>query len=89
MISEKPEDMEVNIKLLGFIRNSSIIYPYYVKVVKLLLERGCNVDAATYTGITPLQVYIIQKLSTMLIKCIVMFTGGFKEGLYLSGEVAA
>merc|ERR1719295_1688373 len=26
-----------------------------MEVVKLLLERGCNVDAATYTGITPLQ----------------------------------
>merc|ERR1719370_1097113 len=26
-----------------------------LEVVKLLLERGCNVDAATYTGITPLQ----------------------------------
>ena len=89
MISEKSEDLEVNIKLLGFIRTSSIIYPHNVKVVKLLLERGCNVDAATYTGITPLQVYTKQKLSTMLMKSIVMFTGGFEEGLYLSGEVAA
>ena len=60
-----------------------------MKVVKLLLERGCNVDAATYTGITPLQVYTKQKLSTILMKSIVMFTGGFEEGLYLSGEVAA
>jgi len=26
-----------------------------LKVVKLLLERGGNVDTSTYTGITPLQ----------------------------------
>ena len=31
-------------------------HAYDVKVVKLLLERGVDVDAATYTGITPLQV---------------------------------
>ena len=38
---------------------------YGVKVVKLLLERGAEVDAATYTGITPLQV-LLRVIETLL-----------------------
>ena len=52
MISEKSEDLEVKFNLL------SPRQRYGVKVVKLLLERGAEVDAATYTGITPLQVLL-------------------------------
>ena len=55
------------------------------KVVKLLLERGSNVDAATFTGVTPLQVARHLNLKGSILN----FTGGFKEGLYHSGEVAA
>ena len=53
--------------------------------MKLLLEGGSNVDAATFTGVTPLQVARHLSLKGSFLN----FTGGFKEGLYLSGEVAA
>ena len=54
----------------------------------MLLERGGNVDTATFTGITPLQV-IQSQLKISSSASIVKNTGGFKEGLYLTGEVAA
>ena len=56
--------------------------------MKLLLERGGNVDTATYKGITPLQVS--SPTSKISSRCsIVKLTGGFKEGLYFPGEAAA
>ena len=62
------------------------MHHYDLKVVQLLLERGSNVDAATYTGITPLQVYShYPSLWSEGSNSIVNFTGGFKEGLHLSG----